>query len=145
MKTILILIFSMFSVAQAADIGTAGCGLGNVLMGGEHGMKQIFVATTNGTSGNQTFGITSGTSNCTDSGRSAQLNNFIESNKVALTKEAARGEGQTLEGLTQVLGCKADFSAKVKNHYQQIFSTDKTEEISSKILQVAQNNPGVCS
>lgn len=142
MKTLLLVLFSAFSVAQAADIGTAGCGLGNVVMGTDN---QIFAATTNGTSGNQTFGITSGTSNCVDGHRMAQLNNYVESNKIALAKEAARGEGETLAGLTQIVGCKSEFGSKIKNHYKQIFSTDSTQDISTKIMVVAQNNPGFCS
>jgi len=145
MKSLLFVLLSAFSFAQAAEIGAAGCGLGNVILGAEAGFMQVPVATTNGTSGNQTFGITSGTSNCVDSARVAQLNNFVESNKIALAKDAARGEGETLAGLSQIVGCKSEFGSKVKSHYQQIFSNDNTQEISSKILQVAQNNPGFCS
>jgi len=139
---ITLFVFVAGSMTLAAEIGPAGCGLGNVLMGAE---SQILASTTNGTSGNQTFGITSGTSNCVDGQRMAQLNNFVESNKVALTKEAARGEGETLTGMTQVIGCKTEFTSAVKSHYKQIFSTDNSQEISAKLLQVAENNPGYCS
>ena len=41
--------------------GIAGCGLGSVLFGTSGG---VFAYTTNSSSGNQVFGITSGTSNC---------------------------------------------------------------------------------
>src|SRR6266545_2071443 len=44
--------------------GLAGCGLGSMLIGSKPGIVQIFAATTNGSFGTQTFGITSGTSNC---------------------------------------------------------------------------------
>ena len=44
--------------------GTAGCGLGAVLMGPK--AAQIFASTTNYTVFNQFFAITIGTSNCTD-------------------------------------------------------------------------------
>ncbi len=142
MKLLAILLMSAFSFAHAAEIGTAGCGLGNVVFGTE---SQVLAATTNGSSYTQLFGITSGTSNCVDSQMSAQLNNFVESNKIALAKEAARGEGETLAGLAQIVGCKADFGTQIKSHYQQIFSNDSTKEISTKIMQVAQNNPGTCS
>jgi Protein of unknown function (DUF3015) len=143
MKALLVVLFSVFSVAHAnSGVGPAGCGLGNVVFGTD---TQIVASTTNGSSGSQTFGITSGTSNCVDSGKMAQLNNFVESNKVALAKEAARGEGETLVGLTQIVGCRAEFGTKIKSHYQQIFSSDDSKDISGKILQVAQNNPGFCS
>src|SRR5205823_3826374 len=39
--------------------GLAGCGLGSMLFGDQKGMIQILAATTNGTFGSQTFGITS--------------------------------------------------------------------------------------
>ena len=51
-------------VSAAGNHTMAGCGLGYVLFG--HGdnskIMQILAATTNGTSGNQTFGMTTGTS-----------------------------------------------------------------------------------
>ncbi len=56
--------------ASAAPYGTAGCGLGSIVIGSKPGMMQIFAATTNGTSASQSFGITSGTSNCVDHGSS---------------------------------------------------------------------------
>lgn len=136
---------STFSIANAADIGQAGCGLGNMLLGSEPGLVQVPAATTNGSSYNQTFGITTGTSNCGSGAMNAQLNNYVESNKIALAKEAARGEGETLAGLAQIVGCKTEFGTTIKSHYQQIFSNDNTRDISSKIIQVAQNNPGSCS
>ena len=47
----------------AAKYGPAGCGLGSMIFDPDSGFTQIFAATTNGTSGNQTFGISTGTSN----------------------------------------------------------------------------------
>ena len=44
--------------------GMAGCGLGSILFGAKPGKIQILSGTTNGIYGNQTFGISSGTSNC---------------------------------------------------------------------------------
>src|SRR5947207_15915430 len=41
----------------AAKYGPAGCGLGSLIFDADSGWTQIFAATTNGTSGNQTFGI----------------------------------------------------------------------------------------
>ncbi len=57
--------------------GVAGCGLGSMVFGNQEGGIQVIAATLNGT-GIQTFGITSGTSNC---GRGlfakAEVNSFI--------------------------------------------------------------------
>ncbi len=50
--------------AHAAPYGEAGCGLGSMIFGDSPGFVQVLAATTNGCSGSQTFGITTGTSNC---------------------------------------------------------------------------------
>src|ERR1022692_5057347 len=48
----------------------AGCGLGYILLSNKDNEKvtQVLGATTNGTFGTQTFGISSGTSGCTEDG-----------------------------------------------------------------------------
>ncbi|MEN0057326.1 MAG: DUF3015 family protein, partial [Bdellovibrio sp.] len=72
MKALLAVLVSLSfaGVVQAASgikgdgtYGTAGCGLGSLVFGNEKGPVQIVAATLNGT-GVQTFGITTGTSNC---------------------------------------------------------------------------------
>ena len=55
------------AVAFAEDYGSAGCGLGSLVFKQNDG-TQILAATTNGTFGSQTFGITFGTSNCNSKG-----------------------------------------------------------------------------
>ncbi|QQR88624.1 MAG: DUF3015 family protein [Myxococcales bacterium] len=75
----------MFQMTAYA-YGAAGCGLGSMLIDSD-GFVQVFAATLNGTSGNQTFGITSGTSNCGDT--SPNINSakaFIQTNREALAK-----------------------------------------------------------
>ena len=60
--------FCAVGVAQAQQENT-GCGLGTMLFDGQQGIApQVLAVTTNGTSGNQTFGITSGTLGCTQDG-----------------------------------------------------------------------------
>ena len=61
---------SMASVGAFADAaGGNGCGWGNMLFEGQRGMAPHFLATTtNGTSGNATFGMTSGTNGCSTNG-----------------------------------------------------------------------------
>jgi hypothetical protein len=110
-----------FGAVANAKVGPAGCGLGNVVFGKD---TQILAATTNGTSGNQTFGITSGTSNCTAGGGVAQLESFIEVNQVALANDVARGEGETITTLAAILGCNdaSKLGTELKGNYQDIFS-----------------------
>jgi len=100
--------------------GPAGCGLGSIIFEPNSGWTQILAATTNTSFGTQTFGITSGTSNCNASGtgkRAARA--FIETNRVALAKDIARGSGETIDGLTRVSGCSS--AAQVGVHLQQRF------------------------
>jgi hypothetical protein len=124
MKTMIIAVISVLaSVALAAPYGEAGCGLGSMIF--QNNDNQVLAATTNGTSGNQTFGISSGTSNCVDGGHmraTMQVPAFIEVNRLALAKDAARGQGETVAGLAQLMGCDAAlFGPALKAHYQQIF------------------------
>lgn len=102
--------------------GTAGCGLGSLVFGNEEGGMQIIAATLNGTFASQTFGITTGTSNC-GAGlfAKAEVDSFIKSNEVALENDIARGEGETLSTLNNMLGCKADFGATLQNNYKAIY------------------------
>src|SRR5437868_47659 len=53
----------------AGGYGMAGCGLGSLLFGPvNEPFAQVLAATTNATFATQTFGITSGTSNCVSGG-----------------------------------------------------------------------------
>ena len=104
--------------AVAADDGTgmrkgsyglAGCGLGSMVFEKNTKVHQVFAATTNGTFGTQTFGISSGTSNCTGGGvakieREQEL--FVEANLNTLTEEMAQGKGETLFAFAGILGCR---------------------------------------
>src|SRR5437870_11441910 len=75
-----------------ATYGLAGCGLGSMVFGDQKGAIQILAATTNWIFGTQTFGITSGTSNCVESSSgTAGARTFIEGNREALAKDASRG------------------------------------------------------
>ncbi len=98
------------STAHDVDYGPAGCGLGSMMIGSNPGFSQVFASTTNGTSNSQTFGISSGTSNCSTKGGTASTRSFIEGNLEALAKDMARGQGETIVALSALAGC-ADASA----------------------------------
>ena len=87
-------------VAHAeSGYGTAGCGLGSILFGSKPGLIQVLAATTNGTFGTQTFGITTGTSNCEDTAGGAQSTKaFVQANREAVSKDIARGSGFAVGG-----------------------------------------------
>lgn len=148
MKTILTTLSLLFfgSFAQAAGYGDAGCGLGAMVLGSQKGWTQVFAATLNGTSGNQTFGITSGTSNCTDGGAVAmdkQVPMFVEVNRFALAKEAARGGGDTVSGLAHLMGCDAKvLGQSLQQNYNAIFVDSKME--AGQIEQQIRAKAGTC-
>lgn len=108
--------------------GMAGCGLGSVVMGPKG--SQISAYTTNGTSGTQLYGITTGTSNCQPDRRGAMSEaqeSFMFSNYATLSKEMAQGSGTTLAGLAHVLGCgetdQAAFNKVAQTEHRKIFSS----------------------
>jgi hypothetical protein len=109
------------SKKQAHSYGMAGCGLGSVVFKDEPGMIQIVAQTLNDTA-IQTFAITSGTSNCGETPKVAKATQFIEVNKIALENDLARGQGESLAALSQVLECKnQQFGTEMKKSYQTNF------------------------
>lgn len=93
-----------------AQYGMAGCGLGAMLFGKDNSTgMQILAATTNGTFGSQTFGITSGTSNCSQGGvikAEREQAAFAEVNFQDLKANMAAGGGEFLSSLATLLGCE---------------------------------------
>jgi len=114
--------------------GSAGCGLGSLIFGNQPGIVQVIAATTNGTSGNQTFGITSGTLNCGTGMISAsheKLDNFVSANMDRLAQDMASGEGESLSTLVELMGiAQADRPAayaKLQSNFSNIFASEQVE------------------
>ena len=129
------LILSGVAFAAGQARSNTGCGLGTMLMenkaDGSIGL-QVLQATTNGSSGTQTFGISSGTSECTQPGAIVQnekLNHFVRSNMDNLAKEIAMGKGETLDTFVEMLGVDAAtdgaFKAKLQANFGNIYTSDK--------------------
>jgi len=138
-----VLALTLGSTVYAAGYGAAGCGLGSMVFGDEAGLVQVFAATTNGTSASQLFGITSGTSNCDESGiilaeKEGEI--FAEQNFDVLSKEMAAGEGEHLGAFATLLGCSSDqhaaFASYTQANYESIFASDQTS--SSDMIQAVQ-------
>ena len=106
--------------------GVAGCGLGSIAFGPKKGPIQILSGILNASFGSQTFGITSGTSNCDIPEMGQQAAVFIEVNKEVVQKDAARGEGETINALANILECKsaAKLGQAVKANYKTYFGDD---------------------
>lgn len=121
------------SPALSAGYGDAGCGLGSLVFGKTPGPVQILAATTNGTSYNQAFGITSGTSNCDKQSSlvvsEADQLRFTDANFASLAKESAAGQGEQLTSLAGLMGCSAvapEFARFTQQHYETIFAAEHT-------------------
>lgn len=153
LNTALLSAFAAFtSSAFAGSYGAAGCGLGSIVFGADKGFVQIFAATTNGTSGSQTFGISSGTSNCVPSSKSEAFNNqrdFISNNLTVLAKEAAQGEGETLRAFASTLGCNtgayADVAKTLQAKHGAIFAEPGTDAVLFATHEVLHENANVVS
>lgn len=116
---------AMVDQVSGQGYGTAGCGLGSILFGAKPGKIQILSSTTNGIYGNNTFGITSGTSNCDIPEMGHEAAAFIESNYEVVRKDAARGEGETLTALSVILNCQeSTLSEEVRSKYDFYFGQD---------------------
>jgi hypothetical protein len=126
--------------------GAGGCGLGSMLLGNEPGMIQILVLTLNSIAYNQTFGISSGTLNCeknpTKFVSNPQLTQFVSANLDSLAKEIAKGEGETLNTLTELAGISSDKKSatflKLQANFSTIFPSEKVEgpEVVDQIIKI---------
>lgn len=132
-------------VLEGNQYGSAGCGLGSMIFEPDESFVQIFAATTNGTSWTQTFGITSGTSNCDTGGGSARsVETFIAANRAALAVEAARGRGETISSLSSLAACgDADALARsLQSNFRTVFpsSTVSDEQIGRNMVTLMRND-----
>lgn len=118
--------------AWAANQQNTGCGLGTLVFEGssfsDTTVGQVLIVTTNGTSGNQTFGITSGTSNCeqpTKIVKNERLQEFVVANMDSLAKDIATGEGESLDTLSELMEVPADnrvlLYAKLQSNFSSIY------------------------
>ncbi len=127
--------------AATSGYGPAGCGLGSIIFEPDSGFTQIFAATTNGTFGTQTFGITTGTSNC-DTGPkgAASTKAFVAANRSVLAKDIARGSGETLGSVSRLAGCEntAAVGPTLQRNFSQIFPSGAVsdQEVGERVLGV---------
>jgi hypothetical protein len=117
---------------QDESASSAGCGLGTMLFEGQKGIApQILAVTTNGTSGNQTFGISSGTLGCTQNGvvrPPTKVRVLLMSSLDSLAVDTARGHGETLQSLASLLAVEeqdqARFFVAMQDNFVRIFPSE---------------------
>jgi hypothetical protein len=90
-----------------ADAQGAGCGVGTMIFKGQKGvLPQILAATTNGTLGNQTFGMSTGTLGCEQDGvvmREHEKDMYVAANMDQIKLDMARGGGEYLATLASLM------------------------------------------
>jgi len=130
------LLFFIPAGAALAGDPDIGCGPGTQIWKGNTGvMPKILGATTNGSFGLQTFGITFGTIGCHQGGTvtaDARVRYFASANLDRLARDMARGDGETLDTFAHLMGiAEADrptFNAFAKAHFAEIFAGDSVTE-----------------
>jgi len=136
------------AVAMADNVGQ--CGWGSKLMAGQSGVvPQVAAVTTNGTFGNQTFGITTGTSGCTQDGTVSsnwRTSLFIDGNKENLARDMSIGNGESLDSLAHLIGVesqdRAAFNRVAKENMARIFPSQdvSTPQIAAALREVLAND-----
>ncbi len=130
--TSMVLFFMASGIAFAAGAprDNCGCGLGTLLFDGKGGLvQQVLAATTNGSFGTQTFGISSGTLGCNLPSRyvsNENLNRFVADNMDNLANDAAMGQGEYVDALAEIMDVpgseRVEFSQMLQENFSNIFT-----------------------
>jgi hypothetical protein len=142
MKKLVVSLAAMFMISTAVNADDqVGCGLGTVILGQQSSAIMLSLqATTNGTSANQTFGITSGTSGCKRASivMNERVEEFVASNMDQLSKEIAMGKGESIDTLAELLSIKDStlFATTLQANYIRIY-TSKNVEMSNVLNNIS--------
>jgi hypothetical protein len=130
MKKIISLIAAIGLTTSMYANDNTGCGLGSLVIKDQSTvMLQVLAATTNGTSGSQTFGITSGTSNCNKPSNfvsNDKLNQFVGENMDELALDISAGKGETLATVAKLMNVENTpaFSSKLQANFSNIYTSE---------------------
>ena len=140
MKKLLVTLVSMLFVGNLyAAHGPAGCGLGALIFEGKQGLVfNVLAATFNGTSGNQTFAMSTGTLGCEDA-KKAQVTGpvFIQNNREKLANDISRGQGETLSAYLKLIGEDQAATAVLQQNFATLFAADRdAQSIHNNIVEL---------
>lgn len=107
----------------------AGCGVGSMIFKGQSGVgPHVLAATTNGSFGNQTFGMTFGTLGCDTSKPVTSMAMFMDNNIDKIARDVSRGQGENLDALAVILGVDAQdrdhFASLLQQNFAAIFPSE---------------------
>ncbi len=139
------------SAALAVAPGGPDCGWGNMLFEGQSGLGPHWIATTtNGTSGNKTFGMTSGTNGCSTGGTLTYGGSSLVSNMMdEFSEDVARGHGDALNAVAASMGVeKTDrelFAKVAHDNFNTIFPNENVtaEEVTASLNALMKADPGL--
>lgn len=137
--------FAQNGIQGTGHYGAAGCGLGSMAFKDNDKVSQVLAATTNGTFGTQTFGISTGTSNCTSSGLTKldkETEMFVEVNSDVLQKEISQGKGETLNSFASLMGCTDSqaFGKGLQSNYKTISAANNSADFLNSVKTTIQSD-----
>lgn len=117
--------------ASSMAFANPGCGVGSMIWDGQDGAPaHILAATTNGISGNQTFGMTTGTLGCDTSDTVQNMAMYMDSNMDKVARDMSRGDGENLDTLAGLLGIQGEdreaFKAQLQQNFNAVFPDANT-------------------
>jgi hypothetical protein len=141
MLSVAVLFGMQTGLAMAANPDTGpGCGLGKLAWSDYTHQKnigpQVLMATTNGTFSSNLFGISSGTSGCSNDGKvwtEHKTTMFAQLNFESLSQEMAQGQGEHLASLATLMGVPAEhqpaFFAMTQERYTSLVKTGEASPV----------------
>ena len=129
-------ILAFITVTAMSMAGTVrencGCGVGSMAFGDQEGIVSHLAATfLNGISGNQTFGVSSGTLDCNQSTSivgNQKVKQFVSDNMDSLVGDIAAGNGESLDSLADIMQVKPEqrlaMYDTLQANFDSIFTSD---------------------
>ena len=141
----------LVSTSALADApGSQTCGWGNMLFKGQTGTpSHVLAATTNTSTGNNTFGMSFGTNGCSTKGTlSYGGKEMIDVSMIMdeFSEDVARGDGEAITAVAVSLGVKeadrALFKATLHNNFNTLFPSEAatTEHVVSSMFSLMKND-----
>ncbi len=150
MKRVLIVtaLLGASATAMAEAPGGPNCGWGNMLMDGQSGLGAHTVASlTNGTTGNATFGMTTGTNGCSANGTLTYGGkSLIGAVMDEFSEDVARGDGEALTAVAVSMGVnEADrplFKQVMHDNFATLFPSAgvTADQVSDRVVELMRAN-----
>lgn len=137
------------SAPTGGKYGMGGCGLGALVIDRDELLPQLGATFLNGIYSNQTYGMTSGTSNCVENRSDVaamEQEVYFTANLTSISKEAAQGSGEHIAALAEVFGCRGEadlvrLGQLSQNHYTELFAKPEPELVLQRYLMVVNADP----